>query len=91
MINIFKSEKIWDHIPTPEELRAEIDPGKDAIVKKLPPNGEILQIYLDLCGVVISYNGSKKNPRYSSGVLYYINKDNAVVTTDLKIDNIILE
>lgn len=91
MINIFKSAKIWDHIPTPEELRANIDPGKDTIVKKLPPNGEILQMYLDLCGVVISYNGSNKNTRYSTEILYYINKDNNVITTDLKIDNIILE
>ena len=93
MINIFKSIRIWDHIPTPAELRDALDPGKDPVIKKLPADGALLSAYLDLCGLKISYNGALKNTRYSTELLYYINLNNEVVTTDLQpiYENMILD
>lgn len=84
MINIFKSCKLWDHVPTREELLAIIDPGKDSIIRKLPANGETLANYLDLCGFYISYNGAVRNTRYCTELLYYLNKENKIITPDLK-------
>ncbi len=89
-INIFKSCKLWDHFPTPEELREILDPGRDSIIIRLP--AEKLKDYLDLCGFNISYNGAKKNTRYATELLYYIDKEENIITADLtKYQNIILE
>ena len=88
MINIFKSSKLWDHIPSEEELRAKLDPGVDPIVRKLP--AERLTQYLGICGFMISYAGTKSEPTYSTELLYYINRDNEIVTPEIKISEIIL-
>lgn len=91
-MNIFKNLKIWDHLPTADELRGVLDPGTDPVIKKLPADGNILKSFLDVFGLRTFYNGAKK-PIYRTELLYYVNKDNVIVTTELKINtaDLILE
>ena len=79
-INIFKSLGVWDHIPTADELRDQIDPGTDQLFYKTAPKKA--KTYIDMCGFSLSYNNSK---RYFSEVLYYIDISGKVITTDLTI------
>ena len=91
-MNIFKSLKLWDHLPTAGELRGALDPGTDPVIKKLPPDGNILLSFLKVFGLRTFYNGREKHI-YRTELLYYVNKDNQIVTSDLEIDikDLILE
>lgn len=91
-MNIFKSLMLWDHLPTADELRGALDPGTDPVIKKLPPDGNILLSFLKVFGLRTFYNGREK-PIYRTELLYYVNKDNQIVTSDLAISkkDLILE
>lgn len=91
-MNIFKNLKIWDHLPTSQELRAALDPGVDPVIRKLPPDGETLAAFLKIFGLRTFYNGQKK-AIYRTETLYYVNKDNQIVTGALEINqnDLILE
>ncbi len=91
-MNIFKSLKIWDHIPDAAELRGALDPGTDPVIRKLPSDGGTLAAFLKIFGLRTFYNGRKK-PIYRTETLYYVNKDNQIVTGALEInsDELILE
>ena len=56
-MNIFKSLKIWDHLPDAAELRSALDPGIDPVIRKLPPDGEALAAFLRIFGLRTFYNG----------------------------------
>lgn len=89
-MNVFKNQKVWDHLPSAAELRARLDPGVDPIITKI--STDTLHDFLQLFGVRAFYNGKKK-PLYRVEVLYYLNKNNNIVTCDLNIDknDLILE
>lgn len=91
-MNIFKNLKIWDHIPTAQELRAALDPGVDPVIRKLPPDGETLAAFLKIFGLRTFYNGRTKAV-YRTETLYYVNKDNQIVTgaLDINRNDLILE
>ena len=81
-INIFKSAKLWDHIPTADELRDKLDPGVDPVVTQLPAEADILQNYLDIVGLKITANGVTKKT-FKTELLYYVDKDHKI-TASLK-------
>lgn len=63
-----------------DDLKATIDPGKDAIVRKLPPDK--VKAYLKITGCRLSYSGGSE-PRYYSELLYYIDEDGNIITGEL--------
>lgn len=83
MINIFCSSGTWDHVPTAAELRDKIDPGIDQIVRRMPAERSMISNYIDICGFTINQNATAKTDLYSTEILYYIDRDNNIVTGDL--------
>lgn len=94
MIKVFKSTKLWRHIPSIFELREACDPDIDVICSRFDDNYD-LDMYFKLSGIRIFTNG--KVPPLSYGLngnkscyirseyKYYMDSDKTIHHYPLKV------
>lgn len=77
MIKLYKSSALWEHKPELSELRSKINQD-DPVFRTIPEI--MLDLFLDIYGCKISYNGSSDAPRYLSELLYYYGSSGEIIT-----------
>lgn len=74
MMIIKKSSRLWNHVPTLDELRAIADPDKDLTIDEFPDEVD-LSFYLAYTGLKFFTNGKD---RYRSEMKYVLSEGETI-------------